>query len=334
MWEGPGTFFALPLEIREQIYKLVLPYSLDWKVTDSWSTIASLARQTSFTGRPALADSEAWSVRWFPGSAPGVLAVNRQMHNEAGDVLYRENAFEIYIKHPMEPRLPMNEGHADEESFVLIAWAHKHWCHPRNPKIPLSAVKTHRGLRRARKWHVNLPSLDPLIGIDVYMRVSSSAKFYGITAWINRRVQEGGKLTEQEQDRMIYTRHFKNPLDEVAAYLGDLNRIEQLGMTLALSNLDIHCLEFLVEGFYDIQRMEQVKLFPRLLPFCRVDRVHEHPMHRTICQIEADLQNRKEALPPTSIDPSLSSDAIEMYKMLKSIRKRQLLDSIDAPLEA
>ena len=132
-------FSELPTEIRLQIYRLSLPHS----------TYKSDGEE------------EDCPVEWMPGCCPSILFTNHQIHHEAADVLYHENVFSMYIRHPRKPRLPMNESRADTDSFFLISWKGRSWSNPRNPRLPSSVLKN--GL--VRRLHISLPPFDDLLGM-------------------------------------------------------------------------------------------------------------------------------------------------------------------------
>lgn len=143
MTSNRSRFLQLPTEVRLPIYRLLLPYS-------------------EYNSGREKSDSP---VEWHHGACPGILFVNRQIHQEAAEILYRENTFAIYVKHPRQPRLPMNEGRADAESFMLVSWKGRSWSNPKNPKLSFSLLKKHSNLRDIRRLHISLPPLDDLLGV-------------------------------------------------------------------------------------------------------------------------------------------------------------------------
>lgn len=324
-----STFLSLPLEVRILIYKYLLPYSIDQR----FEPLPKQAPNPSIRGpRLALQEPESWAVRWFPGTCPLILFVDRQIHQEACEVLYRENAFELYIRHPKEPRLPMNDGRIDAESFILIAWAHSHWCHPRNPQLPLSTLLSHPWMSRIRNWRVNLPPLDDLMGVDAFMRLSSWPAFMGITKWISHCTKDDGQLDEQESSRMNYVKQFKDPIDDVAAYLKSLQRIDRLGMSFHLGRAHLNFLEYLLEGFQNLVTVKQVDCFVSVIPHTFQGLVCNHHSWPMIQDIGLGLST-KPGKTETTTSPILSCDANAMLKMVKAIQARQSKDNLEEPIE-
>ena len=221
-------FLLLPAEIRLRIYRLMLPHS-------EYHDDSDLERQDC-------------PVEWHPGKYPGILFFNRQTHQEATEVLYRENVFAIYIRHPRVPRLPMGEGRADPESFMLVSWANRSWTNPRNPKLTLSVLRNHPNLRDIRRLHISLPHFgSDLSGIDMYMKKTSYAAFNGIDAWINKCLKAGGRIDDQERERMKYFQQTKEPIDEVGKLLHELPRLDQLCLSFQTHAYDITTTEYLLQ---------------------------------------------------------------------------------------
>ena len=110
-------FLSLPLEIRRPIYRYALPYSID----ESWSANSHNTFMPDHTGNHCsryVTRAEEGLVRWYKGACASILFANRQIHEEACEILYHENTFLIYVKHPRHPRLPMNESRADDDSLL------------------------------------------------------------------------------------------------------------------------------------------------------------------------------------------------------------------------
>ena len=328
-----ASFLQLPLEIRLCIYDLILPRSIDCRIEFASNAALDVAFQVRRNRRLTPGGSEECAVRWIPGLCPSILFVNRQLYREASEILYSQNAFEIYVKHPKEPRLPMNDGRVDEASFVLIAFKDSHWCHPRQPKLPLSALHAHTGFSRVRKWHVSLPPLEDLVGVDIYMRMSSFAAFHGIIKWVDHCRKNNGSLDDQEKSRMVYVQQFKHPIDEVAQFLGTSEKVDQLGLTFQLGRMDLCCLEYLLEGFLNLANVKAARCFCRLLPYSRIRSADEHPTRHAINRIEQKLTAAKTSVSKDS-ETKLWSDAFEMFKMLTAIRSRQMVDEIADPIAA
>ena len=315
--------FDLPFEIRFIIYEFALPYSVDIKYEERCGgTIPNQSQVATF-------EKEEWSVRWFPGAAPTIITTNRQVYEEASEILYQRNVFELYVRHPRRPRLSMNDGHVDPESFVLISRATAHWCNPKwAKKIYMPDVIHHSGLAKVRRWHVNLPSFQELLGCDFYIRQSSDVAFAGIEKWAKERTLRDGALIPPEVDRLRYIQNYKHPIDEVASFLRSLSRIERLCLSFKLGRHRDHifCLEYLVEEFYGIPTETDILCFCNFLKFWRLlpDQAAIHPTSQTIDQIERELKTQS----PGAIggaEAKLNADANAMLRMIRIIRRRQLL---------
>ena len=302
-------FLQLATEIRLLIYKLVLPYS-EYK-------------------HECEREENDCPVVWYPGICPAVLFVNRQLHYEATEILYRENVFAIYVRHPREPRLPMNESRADPDSFALFSWANRSWANPRNPRIPCSILRHHSNFQNVKRLHVSLPPLHDLLGVDVFMQKSSYAAFNGINAWTNKCLKVGGRIDEQERDRMHYVQHTKGPIDEVAGLLQALPRIDNLFLSLQRSRVDISFTTFMLQGFVALQNVTDIRVFHVAKSLRRSMRPWD--------QTEIDygiLDFWKETLkdPAVHVNKShISADMDEMFSLLQSIRATQQHDPSKIP---
>lgn len=307
---GTFPFLELPTEIRLVIYKLVLPYS----------------EYDYGCGR----EKSDCPVVWYPGKSPGILFVNRQISQEATELLYRENTFSVYVRHPREPRLPMNESRADPESFLLISWAKRAWSNPRNPRLPFSTLKDHSNLQNIRRIHVSLPPFDDLLGVDVYMQKSSYAAFHGINAWIRKHSETGGCVDQKDQDRLDYVRQIKEPIDEVAALLRTLPRIDQLHLSLQAREREIGFAEYMVARLLTLRNVHSVRAFyvPRYVGGREDPWVWGNPDDRLLLLLRAKLEDpaftREESHLPTRMD--------EMVSILQAIRTRQQLDPTTIPI--
>ena len=308
----PFPFLQLATEIRLPIYRLLLPYSeyhVEGEKNDS-------------------------PVRWYPGKydCPSILFVNRQIHREAAEILYHENFFAIYIKHPHEPRLPMNESRADPESFVLIsrtkspkmvkAAKHRAWAHPQNPRIPLSIMRSHQNFHRIQKFHVSLPPFDGLAGVDMFMKKTSFAAFNGVNAWIGRCARRGGYFDLAEQERMSIVQQFKDPIDEVGKLLQTLERIDQLCISVQQSNFQITFSEYLMEELLKVGPVGRAAcFFGRIRSWMTLD---ESQLRRWDYLLRFTPQKRAE-------ESLLPLETEGMYRLLQAIRTYQQLDFAPMP---
>lgn len=296
-----SPFLKLPTEIRLPIYRLVLPYSNSYYDLES-------------SDHP---------VPWHKGLCPAILFVNRQIYQEAADLLYRENIFTIYVRHPREPRLPMNEGRADPESFLLLSWSHRHWAHPKNPKMPLSILRGHRNLRDIQLMSIRLPPLDDLIGVDAYMRRSSYPSFHGIKAWVDLRSKSGGYLDKPEKDRLEYIHMSKEPCDEVGKLLQELHTLEFVSLGIPACEYTIHCLEYVLGKILERRNVGYAKCFyvTTVLKNQRMSGDQDDPLLR---KFENSLQGNYEHSMKEGAS-CLPGKMDQMYQLLQCIRARQLL---------
>lgn len=235
-------FLHLPTEIRLPIYRLALPHS-EYHDEESW-------------------ERSDCPVEWHRGVCPEILYVNRQIHQEASEILYTKNAFAIYIKHPREPRLPMNESRADPESFMLFSWSKRSYSHPKNPRLPYSLLVAHQNFQNIRRLHISLPPFNDLAGVDMYMKKSSYAAFNGINAWIRKCSKTDMCPDDQERNRMNYVKSTKEPIDQIGELLQNLPRLDQLCLSFQARELDITFSEYLLEGILTkIRNVSNVRCF-------------------------------------------------------------------------
>ena len=285
-------FLQLAPEIRLQIYRLALPHSV-YHDDDS----------SQWRGHP---------VVWHHGTCSSIIYVSRQVNREATELLFRENVFTIFVKHPRQPRLPMNEGRADPESFVLISWANRHWCNPKNPKIPLTMLQAHPNFRDIRQLHISLPPFSKdLAGIDMYMKRTSYAAFNGINAWIRKCVKGDCLLDAKERERMEYVTTIKDPIDEVGRLLRQLPRLDRLWLSFEPNYKGITCTEYLLQGILETRGVGIARC-------CYVLGTWE--AYPEECQYFASLL---QSPPGTNVreETHLPPDLDEMYFLLESIRK-------------
>ena len=302
-------FLHLAAEIRLAIYALVLPYSQyhqesDWENNDC-------------------------PVVWNPGKCPSILFASRQTYSEAAEILYRENTFAFYVRHPREPRLPMNESRPDQETFLLISWAKRAWSHPKNPRLPLSSLRRYTNFHKIKQVHLSLPSFNDLLGIDVYMQKSSYAAFNGINAWIARCLQHGGSLDKMEKNRMEYIQRTKEAIDEVGEMVLNLPQIDSLYLSLQARDREIAFAEFMLQGLLNLRNIRTVRAFyvPKKVGG-RPDLLVWGDPDYSLLDV---LKQRLESSEGTLKDSHLPSDMREMLGLLQSIRARQQRDPSKIP---
>ena len=312
----PLQFLQLPAEIRVPIYRLLLPYS-------------------EYDGEAQEYDCP---VRWYSGQyrCPSILFANRQIHREAVEILYRENFFAIYVRHPQNPRLPLNESRADPESFMFVSWAtspeakmNRAWAHPRNPKIPCSVLGRHQYFPRIRRFHINFPPFDGLSGVDMFMKKTSYAAFNGVNAWIGKCVKNGGYLDVAEQERMSIVQQFKDPIDELGRLLQSSERIDQLRVSIQAPKIQFTFYEYLFEELLKVRRVGSAifSFAPSL--------IHPHTRQlwgnldssqlkgwEILVQLKSSERREKCHLP---------AELDDMYRLLQAIRAYQQLASVPMP---
>ena len=314
-------FLSLPLEIRLPIYRYALPYSVDHSNSgdlpglyqNDWSRKQH---------RPGMSVAEC-PVNWFRGTSPFILYLNHQIYEESCKILYQENTFSFYVKHPRDPRLPMNESRADEESFILISWWHRSWSHPRNPRLPLSIFRSHIHVAKIRNLHVSLPDLRDLIGVDMWMRTTSYASHHGIGAWIDKVLGRGGALDEAEAERMSYVQKIKGPVDEVAQVLRTLPRIDQLVIIFQSERYEIAFIEHVASQVLQLRGIKHAQCLYRHSSFSEARKLREDMMAPRTHDLEQQLQS-----PPVTKAKSqgtiLSAEAVEMLHLLQAMQNRLL----------
>jgi len=300
-------FLQLATEIRLQIYKLVLPYS---------EYLIELEKSDC-------------PVKWHPGKCTSIIFVNRQTHREATEILYRENTFAIYVRHPRTPRLPMNESRADPESFMLFSWEKKSRASPRNPKVPYAVLRHHQNFQDIRRFHVSLPPFDDLLGVDVYMQKSSYAAFNGINGWIRKCSKQAGCIDDQERERMRYIQQTKDPIDEIGRLLQYSPRIDELHLSLQAREREISFATYMLQALITPRKVNKARCLyiPMYVGRRRDPWVWGNPdytLARNLeCLLEEPTKGKEES--------HLSKDMEEMYFLLRSIRARQQLDPTAIP---
>ena len=299
-----SVFLLLPSEVRLLIYRLVLPYSIyyeEFEVLDS-------------------------PVRWHRGLCPSILFVNKKLYCEASQLLYKENYFSIYLRHPTDARLPMNESRPDPESFVLFSPIDRSWAHPRNRKLPLSILRRHANLSDIRKVYLSVHSLDGLIGVDAYMRRSSLARSQGIGVWLAKCAARGDHLSPEENDRMAYVYNYKEPIDEVGMLLRHISRIEFLAIAINRRQYGISFLSYLLEKILETTIIEHARCY--YVPETGMGTqswADVNTKDRLLALLRQSLESVIES--PAQEGRIMRRETAEMYRLLQAIRKRQSLQN-------
>ena len=324
-----SLFLQLPTEIRLSIYRLLLPYS-EYHLEERKS---------------------ASPVRWYPGEChtPSILLVNRQIHQEAAEILYRDNFFAIYVKHPQEPRLLTNVRRADPESFMFISWAKSPklgkprtnsayaWAHPQNPRVPCSDLESHQHFHLIRKFHVSLPSFDGLAAVDIFMKGTLFAAVHGVKAWTKRCAANGGYLNFEEKTRMSIVQQFKDPINKLGRMLHASDQIDQLCISVEASSFHITHITFpdyLLEELLKVDVVGSVacdSARPSKLPLSSFPVPEYWNMDLDV----SELKRWAELLKSTPKKPRevshLPSEADNMYQLLRAIQTHQQLNSASMP---
>jgi hypothetical protein len=300
-------FLQLATEIRLQVYRLVLPYS---------EYLTEL-------------ENSDCPVRWHPGTCPSIISVSRQIHREATEILYRENTFAIYVRHPRIPRLPMNESRADPESFMLFSWKNKSWASPKNPKLQYAVLQHHRNFQDIRKFYVSLPPLDDLLGVDMYMQKSSYAAFHGIGGWIRKCSKQAGCIDDQESERISYIQQIKQPINEIGELLQKSPRIDELHLSLQAREREISFASYMLQALITPRKVGKARcLYIPKYVMSRLDPwVWGNPDYTLARNLERLLEEPQE----DKEESHLSKDMDEMYFVLQSIRARQQLEPAAIP---
>ena len=303
-----SLFLTLAPEIRVLIYKLVLPYS---------------------TYYPEFETSDS-PVRWHRGLCPSILFVNQQIYYEASYILYTENYFAVYLRHPRDARLPMNESRPDHDSFVLFSLIERSWAHPRNYRLSLSALQNRRNLNNLRKVYVSIPCFDDLIGVDAYLRRSSEAGFRGITHWLTTCASRGGHLSPEEIDRISYVYKYKAPIDEVGKMLQQIPCLDFLSIGVNRWLYNITFMEFLLEEILQIRRVKRARC--HYVPEAKMGTSLWIGVNR-YDPLLRDFDKALESQSMNTASPAkhLSQETEDVWRLLQAIRKRQSLQSAHEP---
>ena len=299
-------FLQLPTEIRLSIYKLVLPYS-----------------EYGVDVQPTFCNP----VTWTPGNA-SILFVNRQVYQEAVEILYRDNFFAIYVRHPRQPRLPFYDSQADAESFVLISWSGRSPENPKNPRLLYSLLMQHSNLRNIRHVHISLPSFDDLLGVDVYMQKTSYAAFSGIKAWVDRCSKAGGRIDEKDRERMDYVQQIKGPIDEVGLLLRTLPRIDELYISLYMRQRQVAFAEYMLRQLFALQNVNNVSAYYASGYGTDTDPIFLARSNDGLLEV---AKTKVEDVADYKEQSHLPSDMDDMFWLLQSIRAKQQRDPARIP---
>lgn len=180
----PSSLLRLPIELRRLIYSLVLPYSTTFDVRfqrsldpppksefnltfvrqkngdGGWRMQRTLPRSDRETGN---------DIVWRRGCT-SLLAVNRQVHEEAADMLYGENTFVVDVSF-------------DSVGF-RYRWRTANNLTP-NRTYPFLEHFSQRNLLRIKNYIVNVESVDEYSGMIKY-----NCGGRGLPAGIRGKVQE------------------------------------------------------------------------------------------------------------------------------------------------
>lgn len=251
-------------------------------------------------------------------------------------MLYRENFFAIYVRHPRDPRLPMNESRPDPESFMFVSWArspsakmNRAWAHPQNPRIPCSILGCHQNFHHIRKFHISLPSFDGLSGVDMFMKKTSFAAFNGVNAWIENCAKEGGYPDAAEKERMAIVQQFKDPIDELGRLLQTSARIDQLHLSVQAPKFQIMFFEYLFEELLNIGEVRGASCYfapSQLHQYTRM--LWGNLDYSQLRRWEHLLQSKSKRLREES---DLPPEMDDMYRLLQAIRTYQQLKTATLP---
>ena len=299
-------FLQLPTEIRLSIYKLVLPYS-------------------EYSVDPPRKNP----VTWYSGNA-AILFVNRQCYQEAVEILYRDNFFAIYIRHPRQPRLPFYDSRADAESFILISWSNRNrsWANPKNPRLSYSLLKQHSNFCKIRHIHVSLPPFNDLLGVDVYMQKTSYAASRSIKAWMKSCSECGGRITRKDRERMDYVQQIKGPIDEIGLLLQTLSRLEELCISLQAIERQLGFTEYMLRQFFALQNVNNVSA---CYAFEYGSNAKPGPLSGSDNDLLEVIKSKVEGTPNYVEQSYLPADMDDMFWLLQSIRAKQQRDPASIP---
>ncbi|KAL6721216.1 hypothetical protein ACLMJK_000318 [Lecanora helva] len=307
MSQYPSPFLRLPVEIRLQIYNLVLPYS-------EYNINIQNSRKDS-------------PVTWYPGNG-SILFVNRQIYRETVEILYRENFFSLFVRHPVEPRLPINDSRADAESFILISWWKKSWASPKNPRLPLSLLKRHSNFQNVRYLHVSLPPFDGLLGHDVYFQKTSYAAFNGINAWVRQCIKNECRIDDRDRERMLYISGYKAPIDELGLLLQALPVIERIYVSLPDIERQVGFASYMVKQLF---LLRNIKFAMAFYVFRFSARPRPWSGGPPDLDLLGDLKTRMEDPSYKAEESHLPTDMDNMFGLLQSIREKQQRDPGSVP---
>lgn len=235
----------------------------------------------------------------------------------------------------------MNESRADSQSFMLVSWAkspgnranrlqeNRAWAHPLNPKLPYPLLANHQSFHHVRNLYVNLPPLDDLLGVDMFMKKQSYAFFNGISAWIRKCSHGGYCLDNQESERMKIVQQFKDPIDEIGKLLQSLGRIDRLHLVFQVEAASgISFVEYLLNEILKVRNvgLAEVSFAPcLLLANCRnLWGSFDHPLFQR-------WQDLLQGIPDEREEVQFPSEMDGMYRLLQAIQMHQELDPSSMP---
>lgn len=292
-------FLQLATEVRLQVYTLVLPWS---------EYLTELERDDC-------------PVKWYPGKCPSIISVNRQIHREATEILYRENTFAIYVRHPRIPRLPMTESRADPESFMLFSSEKKTLAGSRNPKVPYAVLRHHRNFQDIRKFHVSLPPFDDLNDIDEYSPSWARKAFADFSGCIEKCADQAGCIDYYDWDRMRYIQQIKGPIDEMGELLQNSPRIDELHLSLQAREQRLSFAIYMLQALITPRKVSNAHCLyiPLYIGSRRYTATPKYTLTRNLERLLEEPPGNKE-------ESHLSKDMDEMYSLLQSLRAIQQLD--------
>jgi hypothetical protein len=180
--EHRSLLLRLPIELRREIYRYVLPYTyteetrrrnLPTKVFVPWKEVGGASQTLSYPMNQALHSfQEGINVFWQRGCTR-LLAINRQIHEECADMMYGDNLFVVYI------------------AFDSIEFCYQfRTLAPSNRSLTLKGKKdflyhfSQRNLLRIRNYVINVEHVDAYTGMIKY-----NCGGRGLTVGIRRQVQ-------------------------------------------------------------------------------------------------------------------------------------------------
>ena len=195
--------------------------------------------------------------------------------------------------------------------------------------MPLSVLRNHSHFSHICRIHVNLPPLNDLAAADRYMRTTSDASHYGLSAWVKKLRASDGKLSDPEQKRMDYISTIKMPIDEVADLLQELPRMDELIIYVTSEVHEIAIIDFVLSGLLQLRGIKHAQFLYRIKESV-ISSIVEGAIENYIRIMEPrllDLERRLESAPTVTASEGvegLSLEAIEMLEMLEVTRRSML----------